>query len=173
MMLYTTRPFQISQVLLCVSGFSPIQFITCRHHCSVAKSFPTLTTMNCIMSGCPVLHYLPEFAQTHIHWVSDAIQPSLPLSSPSPPAYNLSKHQVFPNELALHIRWPKFWSLSSASVLPVNIQGLFPLGLTDLLAVQGTLKSLPQHQSLKASVLQCSAFFMVQLSIHTWLPEKA
>ena len=125
--------------------------------------------MDWSITGFLVLHHLPEFAQTHIHWVSDAIQPSLPLSSPSPPAYNLSKHQVFPNELALHIRWPKFWSLSSASVLPVNIQGLFPLGLTDLLAVQGTLKSLPQHQSLKASVLQCSAFFMVQLSIHTRL----
>ena len=114
--------------------------------------------------GLPVHHQPLEFIQTHVHQVGDAIQPSLPLSSPSPPAYNLSKHQVFPNELALHIRWPKFWSLSSASVLPVNIQGLFPLGLTDLLAVQGTLKSLLQHHSSKQSILRRLAFFTVQLS---------
>ena len=129
--------------------------------------------MNHSMPGLPVHHQLPKSTQTHVHWVGDAIQPSLPLSSPSPPAYNLSKHQVFPNELALHIRWPKFWSLSSASVLPVNIQGLFPLGLTDLLAVQGTLKSILQYHSSKTSILQHSTFFIVQLSHHMWLLEKA
>ena len=77
--------------------------------CSVAKSCPTLCDpMDCSMPGFPVLHYLPEFPQTHSHWVGDAIQLSHLLSSPSPPAFNLSQHQ------ALHIRKPKYWSFSTS-----------------------------------------------------------
>ena len=74
--------------------------------------------------------------------------------------------RVFPSESTFHIKWPKYWASASASALPMNIQGWFPLGLTGLIsfAVQGTLKSLLQHHSLKASILQCSAFLMVQLS---------
>ena len=121
--------------------------------------------MDCSTPGLPVHHQLPEFMQTHVHRVGDAIQPSHPLSSPSPPAHNLSQHQVFSNESALHIRWPKYWSFSF-NISPSNeSSGLisFRMDWLDLLAVQGTLKSLLQHHSSKASILWCSAFFIVQL----------
>ena len=87
-------------------------------------------------------------------------------SSPSPPAFNLSQHRVFSNELVLHIRWPKYWSFSFSIIPSKEYSGLisFRMDWLDLLAVQGTLKSLLQHQSLKASILWLSAFFMVQLS---------
>ena len=118
------------------------------------------------MPGFPVLHHLPELTHTHVHWVGDAIQPSLPLSSPSPPAFNLSQHQGLSDELALCTRWPKYWSFSF-NINPSNdYSGLisFRSDWFDLLSVQGTLKSLLQHHSSKASILQCSAFFVVQLS---------
>ena len=122
--------------------------------------------MNHSMPGLPVQHQLPEFTQTHVHRVSDAIQPSHPLSSPSPPALNLSRHQVLSNESAPHIRWPKYWSFSFNTSPSNEHPGLnsFTMDWLDLLAVQGTLKSLLQHHSSKASILQCSALFMVQLS---------
>ena len=122
--------------------------------------------MNCRMPGLPVHHQLPESTQTHVHQVGDAIQPSHPLSSPSPPALNLSQHRVFSNESALYIRWPKYWSFSF-NITPSNEHpGLisFRMDWLDLLAVQGTLKSLLQHHSSKASILLHSAFFIVQLS---------
>ena len=122
--------------------------------------------MDCSMPGFGVLHHLLELVQTHVGWVDDAIQPSYPLSSPSPPTFNLSQHQGLSNESALHIRWPKYWSFSF-SIRPSNeYSGLisFRIDRFDLLEVQGTLKSLLQHHSLKASVLWGSAFFMVQLS---------
>ena len=142
--------------------------------CSVAQLCLTLCDpMDCSMPGFLILHHLPELAQTHVHWVGDAIQTSHPLSSPSPPAFNLSQHQVFSNESALHIRWLKFWNFSF-SISPSNeYSGLisFRMDWFDPLAAKGlsrvfsgTLKSLLQHHSLKASVLQCSAFFMVLLS---------
>ena len=115
--------------------------------------------------GLTVHHHLPELAQTHVHQVSDAIQPSHPLSSPSPFAFNLSQHQGLSKELALCIRWPKYWSFSF-SISPSNeYSGLisFRIDWFDL-AVQETLKSLLQHHNSKASVLQPSVFFMVQLS---------
>ena len=117
--------------------------------------------------GLPVHHQLPEFTQTHVHWVGDATQPSHPLSSPSR-ALSLSQHQGRDesNESALHIRWPKNWSFSF-SISPSNEHlGLISLRMNwlDFLAVQGTLKSLPQHHSSKTSILRCSAFFTVQLS---------
>ena len=114
------------------------------------------------MPGLPVHHQLPEFTQTHAHSVSDAIQPSHPLSSPSPPAFNLSQHQGLFNESALCIRRPKYWSFSF-NISPSNeYSGLisFRIDWLDLLAVQGSLKSLLQQHSSKASILQCSA--MVQ-----------
>ena len=81
--------------------------------CSVTKSCPTLyKPMGCSMQGIPVLYQLPEFAQTHVHWLGDAIQPSHPLSPTSPPALNLLSIRVFSNESALCIRWPKYWSFS-------------------------------------------------------------
>ena len=122
--------------------------------------------MNHSTPGLPVHHQLPEFTQTHVHRVSDAIQPSQPLLSPSPPAPNPSQHQVFSNESTLRRSWPKYWSFSF-SISPSNEHpGLisFRMDWLDLLAVQRTLKSLLQLRSSKASILQCSAFFTVQLS---------
>ena len=100
--------------------------------------------MDCSTPGFPVHHQLPEFAQTHIHRVSDAIQPSHPLSSPSPHALSLS-------ESALCIMWPKYWSFSPSSEYLGLIS--FRIDWFNLLAVHGTLKSLSQHHSSKASVL--------------------
>ena len=113
--------------------------------------------MNCSTPGLPVHHQLPEFTQTHVHRVSDAIQPSHPLSSPSPLALS---------ESTLCMRWPKYWSfsfnISSSNKHPGLIS--FRMDRLDLLAGQGTLKSLLQHHSSKASILWRSAFFAVQLS---------
>ena len=122
--------------------------------------------MNHSMPGFPVHHQLPEFTQTHVHRVSDAIQPSHPLSSPSPPAPNPSQHQVFSNESTFRMRWPKYWSFSFSIIPSKEHPGLisFRMDWLDLLAVQGTLKSLLQHYSSKASILRGSAFFTVQLS---------
>ena len=114
----------------------------------------------------PVHHQLPEFTQIHVHWVSDAIQPSHPLSSPSPPALNLSQHQgLFKWVSSLH---------QVAKVLKFQLQhqsfqwtlrtDLFRMDWLDLLAVQGILKSILQHHSSKESILHRSAFFIVQLS---------
>ena len=124
--------------------------------------------MDCSMPGFPILHYFLEFVQTHVHWFGDAIQPSQPLLSTSPFALNLSQHQgIFQlSRMALQIRWPKYWSFSFNISPSSEYLGLvsFRIGWFDLLAVQGTLKGLLQHHSSKSSILQCSAFFMVQLS---------
>ena len=135
---------------------------------SVTQSCPTLCSpMNHSTPGLPVHHQLPEFTQTHVHLVSDAIQPSHPLPSPSPPALNLSQHQGL-------FQWVSS-SHQVAKVLEFQLQHQsfqwifrteysFRMDWLDLLAVQGTLKSLLQHHNSKASILQCSAFFIVQLS---------
>ena len=144
------------------SGQSPV----------VSDSFLPL---DCSTPGFPVHHQFPNLAQTHVHQVSDAIQSSHPLPSPSPPAFILllsifPSFRVFSNELVLLIRWPKYWSFSF-SISPSNeYSGLisFRMDWLDLLAVQGTLKSLLQHHSSKTSILQRSAFFSVNLFIR-WL----
>ena len=121
--------------------------------------------MYCSTPGFPVHHKLVELTQTHVHCVANATQPSHPLLFPFP-AFNLSQHQVFATESVLCIRWPKYWSFSF-SISPSNeCSGLisFRMHWLDLLAVQGTLKSLLQHHSSKKSILWHSAFFMVQLS---------
>ena len=125
------------------------------------------------MPGFPILHYLLEFAQTHVHWVSDAIQSSHLLSPPSPLALKLSQHQGFSNGSALCIRWPKYWSFSFSTSPSNEYSGLisFKIDWLDLLAVQGTLKSLLQHHSSKASILWPSAFFMVQFS-HPYMTTR-
>ena len=114
----------------------------------------SLQPCGCSMPAFPVHHQLPELSQTHVHQVGDAIQPSHPLSSPSPPAPNSSQHQVFSSESSFSIRWPKYWSFSF-SISPSNEHpGLisFMMEWLDLLAVQGILKSLLQHHSSKASI---------------------
>ena len=111
------------------------------------------------------LHHLPEFAQTHVHWVSNAIQPSHPLSPRILPSI-FPSIKVFSNELALRIRWPKYWSFSFSISPPNEYSGLifFRIDWFGLLLVQKTRKCLLQHHSSKASILRRSAFFMVQLS---------
>ena len=134
---------------------------------SVAQSCPTLCNpMIHSMPGLPVHHQLPEFTQTHVHRVSDAIQPSHPLLSllllpPIPPSI-----RVFSNESTLRMRWPKCWSFSFSISPSSELPGLisFRMDWLELLAVQGTLTSLLQHHSSKASILRCSAFFTLQLS---------
>ena len=123
--------------------------------------------MDCSTPGFPVYNQIPELAQTHVHRVSDVIQPSLPLSFPSSPAFNLSQHQGLSNESVLCIRWPKYWSFSLSISPPNEYSELisFRMDWLDCLAVQGTLKSLVQHHSSKASsVLWRSSFFIVQFS---------
>ena len=118
--------------------------------------------------GFPVLHHLRELAQTHVHRVGDAIQPSHPLSFPSPPVSIFPSIRVFSNESILHIRWPKYWSFSF-SISPSNeYSGLtsFRMDWLDLPAVQGTLKSLLQYHSSKASVLRCSAAKVTEGQLH-------
>ena len=122
--------------------------------------------MDCSTPGPPVHHQLLESTQTHVHWAGDAIQPSYSLSSPSPPALIFPSIRVFSNESVLGIRWPKYWNFSF-SIIPSNEHlGLisFRMDWLDLLALEGTFKSLLQHHSSKASILQRSAFFTVQLS---------
>ena len=138
-----------------------IQFHSVAHSC-LALCDP----MNHSTPGLPVHHQLPQFTQTHIHRVSDAIQPSHPLSSllllpRVPPSI-----RVFSNESTLHMRWPKYWSFSFNIIPSKEIPGLisFRMDWLDLLAVQRTLKSLLQHHSSKASILRHSAFFTVHLS---------
>jgi len=134
---------------------------------SVAQSCPTLCDpMNCSTPGLPVHHQLLEATKTHVHKLSDAIQPSHPLSFLLLLPSIFPSIRVFSNESALRIRWPKYWSFSF-NISPSNEHpGLisFSMDWVDLLAVQGTLRSLLQHQSPKAPILRCSAFFIVQLS---------
>ena len=134
---------------------------------SVTQSCPILCDpMDYSIPGLPVHHQLPEFTQTHVHLVGDAIQASHPLSFLLLLPSVFSSIRVYSNESALRIRWPKYWSFSF-SISPSNEHSgpiSFRMDWLDLLAVQGTLKSLLQHHSSKASILWHSAFFIVQLS---------
>ena len=131
--------------------------------CSVMSN-----SMDCSMLGFPDLHNLPEFAQTHVHWVDDAIQPYHPLPAPSPLALNLSQHQSlfqwvdFLHQVAKVLELQLQLSISPSSEYSGLIS--FRIEWLDILAVQGTLNSLLQLHSSKASILRCSAFFLVQLS---------
>ena len=141
---------------------------------SVAQSCPTLCDpMNCSTPSLPVHHQLLEPTQTHVHWASDAIHHLILchplfffLSSSFLSAVNLSQHQGLSDELVLCIRWPKYWSFSFSTIPSNEYSGVisFRMDWLDLLAAQGTLKSLLQHHSSKTSILQHSAFFIVQLS---------
>ena len=140
--------------------------------CSVAQSCLTLCNlMDCSTLGFPVLHHLLESAQTNVHWVGDAIQPSHPLSSLHLWPSIFPSIRVFSNASTLWIRWPKYWSFSF-SISPSNeYSGLisFRINWFDFLDVQGTLKSLLQHHSSKASIFWHSAFFLPALTfIHNY-----
>ena len=130
--------------------------------------------MNYSTPDFPFLHYLLEFAQTRVHCVSYAIQPSHPLSSPFPPSFNLSQHQGLFSESVLPIKWPKYWSFRFSISPSSDYSGLifFRIDWFDLLAAHGTFKSLIQHHNSKASILQRSAFFMIQLSHLSLLLEN-
>ena len=129
---------------------------------SVSQSCPTLCNpMHCRMPGFPVHHQLLELTQTHFHWVGDAIQPFHPLSSPTPLAFNLSQHRVFSNESVLCIRWPSIGASASTSVLPVNIQHWFPLGLIGLISLKS--KGFARVFS-NTTVQKYQFFFSAQLS---------
>ena len=172
--LYTPHPPDL--FLLCLVGRGgwvsrwdggETDWIGKRMFSSVTQSRPTLCyPMDCSRPVFSVHHQLPELTQTHVHWVSDAIQPSYPLLFPSPPAFNLSQHQGL-------YQWVSA-SHQVARVLEFQLQhqpmqwifrtDFLRMDWLDLPAVQGTLKSLLQHHSSKASILWCSAFFIVQLS---------
>ena len=129
---------------------------------SVTQLCPTLCNpMDCSTPGLPVHHQLPEFTQTHVHFVSDTIEPSHPLSSPSPPTFSLSQHQGLFKWVHSSHQVTKVLEFQSFLWTPGLIS--FRMNWLDLLAVQGTLKSLLQHHSSKASILWPSAFFTVQL----------
>ena len=142
---------------------------------SVAQSCLTLCDpMNCSTPGLLVHHHLLEFTQTHIHRVSDAIQPSHPLSSPFPPVPNPLSIRVFSNESTLRMRWPKYWSFSFSSIPSKEIPGLisFRMDWLDLLESKGL------SRVFSNTTVQKHQFFSAQLSsqsnshIHTWPQEK-
>ena len=147
------------------------------HYCrEVTQSCLTLwDPMDCSIPGFPVLHQLPELAQTHVHWVGDALQPSHPLLSPSPPAFNLSQHQGLFQWLSSSHQGATSWSFNFSISTSNEYSGLisrmiFRMDWLDLLAIQGTRKSLLQHHSSKAPILWCSAFFdsLTLTSIHDY-----
>ena len=151
----------MDHVLHMILDFDSVQFRSATQSC-----LTLCDPINHSRPGFPVHHQLPELTQTHVYQVDEAIQPSHPLLSPSPLIFNLSQHQVFSNESTLRMRWPKYWSFSF-SISPSNEHpGLisFRIDWLYLLAVQGSLKSLLQHHSSKASILRRSAVFTVQLS---------
>ena len=139
--------------------------------CSVAQPYPTLCDpMDCSTPGFPILHHLPELAQTHVHWVGDAIQPSHPLLAPSTPALNFSQHQG----LFQWVSYSHQVATGLASALPMNIQASFPMGLTGLISLQSKELS----RVFSNTTVQKHQFFGPQPPlwsnphIHTWLLEK-
>ena len=149
------------------SIIDPLKIFPCC--CSVTKSCLTVwDPMDCGMPEISVPHHLSDFAQVHAHWISDAIQPSHSLSSPSPHTFNLSSNKDFSNESVLCIRWPKYRSSSFNISPPKGYSGLIPLGWSGWISLQSKgLSSLQHHSS--------NQFFGAQLSlqsnshIHTWL----
>ena len=121
---------------------------------SVAKSCLTLCNpVDCSMPGFPVPHHFLEFAQVHVHWISDAIQPSYPLLPSLLLPSVFPSIRIFSSELALHIRWQKYWSFSISLFNEYSGLISFRMNWLDLLAIQGTLESLLQHHSSKTKVL--------------------
>ena len=168
---------QISQEVGQVVWYSHLfqnfpQFIVIHTVKGVAQSCPTLfDPMNYSTPGFPALHYLPEFALTHAHWVVDAIQPSHPLSPTPPPALNLFQNQG----LFQWVRWyPKYWTFTF-SISPVNIQGWCPLGLADLISLLsvGLSRVFSSTTTWKHQLFSAQPSLWSKSDIHTWLPEKS
>ena len=157
---------QYNEILI---SFFSFNVVCC---CLVTQSCLTLCkSMDCSMPGLPVIHHLPEFAQIHVHRVSDDIQPSHPLSFPLLLPLIFPSIRIFSNVSVLCIRWPKYWTSFSFSISPSSeYSGLisFRIDWFVLLAVQRTLKSLLQQHSSKASILWYSS----NSHIHIWLLEK-
>ena len=146
----TTTVVQFSSVRLCLTLYNP---------------------MDCGTPGLPVHRQLPESTQTHVHWVGDAIQPSHPLSSPFPPTFNLSHRHGFFQWISFSYQVAKYWSFSISPSNKYSGQISFRIDWLDFLAVQGSLKSLLQHHSSKASICQHSIFFYKNptlISIHDY-----
>ena len=149
----------------------PLKLWLCYHQFnSVTQSCPTLSNlMNRSTPGFPIFHHFLGFAYTLIHRVSDAIQPSHPLLSPSP-TFNLSQHQGLFQGVSSRIRWPKYWSFSFSINLSNEDLGWFPLGWTSLIFLQSKGLS----RVFCNTTIQNHQFFNTQLSLytHTWLLEK-
>ena len=150
--------------------------MTVLYYFSVTQSCPTLCDpMHCSTPGFPIHHRLPELTQTDVHHVGDAIQPSHPLSSPSPPAFNLSQSQGF-----FQMSWfftsggQSIGVLASASVLPMNIQDLFPLGWTGWISLQskGLLRVFSNTTVWKHQFFGAQLSLYCKSHIHTWPQEK-
>ena len=169
--LMTDHIYSPSPLISFLEAASPLSSCCC---CSVTQSCPALVDpMDCSTPAFPALQYLLEFAQTHVHQVRDAIQLSHPLLSPLLPALIFPSIRFFSSLPTLGIRLPEYWSFSF-SISPYNQYSeliFLRIEWLDLLAVQGTLKSLLQHHISKASTLWCSSFFMVQLS-HLYMTTR-
>ena len=166
---FDTNCFHILTIINSAAVNNGIQFS------SVTQLCPTLCDpMNRSTPGLPVHPQLLEFTQTHVHWVSDAIQPSHPLSSPSPPALNLSQHQVFSNESALHIRWPKYWSFSFSIIPSKKSQGWSPSEWTGWISLQskGLSRVFSNTTVQKHQVVGDQFSSQSNSHIHTWPLEK-
>ena len=138
LILHTVPAAHAKNLVIILDIYFPTHLPTpCYYYCSVTKSRLTLCDpKNCSMSGFLVLYYLPEFAQTHVHWVSDATKPSHPLSLPSPPALNLFQNRgLFQWVGSSYHGGQSIGASPSASVFPMNIQDCFPLGLTGLISL--------------------------------------
>ena len=170
----------LAAVLRCMSSFHSLEinffcsFFSCYYFLSILKAifqFSSVTQscltlcnpMNRSTPGLPVYHQLPEFTQTHVHRFNDAIQPSHPLSSPSPPAPNPSQHQSLFQRVTPHMCCLKYWTFTLVSFLPKKSQGWFSEWPGWISLHSKGLSSLLQHHSSKASILRWSTFFTVQL----------
>ena len=142
---------------------------------SVTQSYQTLCDpMDCSTPGFSVLHHLPEFAQTHVHWFSDAIQPSHPLLIPSP-AFSLSQHQgFFPMSWLFASGSQSIGASASTSVLPMNIQRWFPLGLTGLISLlsKGLSRVFSRTTNWRHQFLSAKLSLSSNSHVYTWLLEK-
>ena len=142
------------------------KYTSVQFSCSVVSN--SLRPMDCSMPGFPVHYQVPKLTQAIVHWVCDAIQPSHRLSSPLLPAFNLSQHQGLFQWVSSCIKWSKYWCFSIRLDNEHSELISFKIDCFDLLAIQRTLKNFLQHHNSKASIVQCSTFFMVQLS-HPYL----